>query len=104
MNTDESLKVKVGFIYNIMYVYFISDFFKMPNKCSAPGCGTNHRGMRKGTVFALLNVNDLKKTWIKFINRSDIDSLKNVFLCEKRFEKNFISQNSKRVRLINEYY
>ena len=101
MNTDESLKVDLGCINT--YVYFIREFLKMPNMCGwCPGCWTNHRGMGKGTVFALPKDDGLKKTWIKYINRSNIDSPKDVFLCEKYFEKSFIGQNSTRVRLINE--
>ena len=51
MNTDQSLKVDLGILW-MPTSFFICDVLKMPNKCSAQGCRTNHRGMGKGTVFA----------------------------------------------------
>lgn len=71
----------------------------MPNKCSAPGCFTNYKDHDKGAVFRLPKDEDTRNSWIKFINRKDLSSIKNIFLCEKHFEKSFLCYNNKRIRL-----
>ena len=77
----------------------------MVNKCSVFGCFTNFKGHEGGTVFNMHSLKDLelKKKWIKFINRKDID-LKSecVFVCVKHFEEKFIKRNNERPRLIKE--
>ena len=65
----------------------------MVNKCSVFGCSTNFKGHEGGTVFNLHSLKDieLKKKWIKFINRKDIDLQSEcVFVCVKHFEEKFI--------------
>ena len=75
----------------------------MPNKCSVFGCITNYTGHKKGHVFGLPNDEDLRKRWIRFINREDITELSNldyVFVCEDHFDKIFIKPGAKCPKLI----
>ena len=53
----------------------------------------NYTGHKKGHVFGLPNDEDLRKRWIRFINREDITESSNLdyaFVCEDHFDKNFI--------------
>ena len=79
----------------------------MVNKCSVFGCFTNFKGHEVGTVFGLHSFKDieLKKKWIKFINREDIDEKSEcVYVCEKHFEEKFIKRNAARPRLIKKLH
>ena len=70
----------------------------MVNKCNVNGFRTNWHGHPTGAVFKLPN-NNLKDHWIRFLNRSGVDGLKTVFICEKHFEKRFLKTNENRFRL-----
>ena len=72
----------------------------MVNKCNAAGCFTNHPGYNTGTVFKIPKNEELRLIWIKFLNRTDIDSLLHIFLCEKHFEEKYLKKNDNRTRLI----
>ena len=74
----------------------------MVNKCSCRGCFTNFEGFERGSVFALPKKDELRKQWIKFINRKEVDvySFKYIFICEKHFEGKYLNRNGVRTRLI----
>ena len=52
----------------------------MGYKCSIIGCFTNYAGYDKRTVFALPQDEEQKVKWIKFLNRKDSATLKNIFI------------------------
>ena len=72
----------------------------MVNRCNATGCYTNYPGHDSGSVFSLPKDENLRKSWIKFLNRKNVESLKNIFLCEKHFESKYLKKNENRVRLV----
>ena len=59
----------------------------MMNKCRVPGCHKNCQGYETGAVFKLPTDEDLKRKWIAFLDREDVHSLKNVFICERHILK-----------------
>ena len=72
----------------------------MVNKCSVPGCLTNHANGEKGTVFELPKDEDLQKKWLSFLSRDDLETQKHVFVCFKHFANHFVKKNDHRHRLI----
>jgi hypothetical protein len=74
----------------------------MVNKCSCRGCFTNQTGHDQCAVFGLPKEENLRKEWITFINRKDInvESLKYVFVCVRHFEEKFLNRKEKRTRLL----
>lgn len=72
----------------------------MVNKCCVIGCKTNNNNEEKGPVFSLPKNEDCKQKWLKFINRKDCDSLKNIFVCYKHFKDKFLNINDERVTLL----
>lgn len=74
----------------------------MVNKCSVPGCFSNHAGHEKEAVFELPEDEQQRKLWLRFINCSDVKELKHVFVCAKHFSDDVIKRNEKRCRLIKQ--
>ena len=72
----------------------------MVNKCSIVGCFTNYAGYDRGTVFALPQDEDQQSKWIKFLNRKDHASMKNIFICYKYSAEYFMFKTPTRVKLI----
>lgn len=72
----------------------------MVNRCNVIGCSTNFPGHNEGAIFKLPKDKDLRSIWIKFINRDDINLLKNVFICENHFENQYLNKTGSRARLI----
>ena len=72
----------------------------MVNKCSVPGCTTNHAGKEKGPVFELPEDEEQRKIWLRFINEKDVENLKHIFVCWKHFSDDVMNKNEKRCRLI----
>lgn len=72
----------------------------MVNRCCVYGCLTNQRKHNTGSVFPLPKEESVKKQWINFINRADINSLKNVYVCEFHFEEKYLKRNDRRVHLL----
>ena len=72
----------------------------MVNRCNATGCYTNYPGHDSGAVFSLPKDEKIRAAWIKFLNRKDADSLKNIYLCEKHFESKYMKKNENRIRLV----
>ena len=72
----------------------------MVNKCSVPGCKTNHVGGEKGTVFELPDNEEQKKKWIDFLNSDSSASYKHIFICYKHFADHFVKKNDQRYRLV----
>ena len=74
----------------------------MVNKCSIPGCFSNHAGHKKETVFELPEDEQQRNLWLRFINRSDVEEFKHIFVCAKHFSEDVIKKNEKRCRLIKQ--
>ena len=73
----------------------------MVNKCSVVGCFVNYSGYEKGTVFPLPEEEHQRQQWIKFLHRSNIDSLKHVYICYKHFSEDVLSRTPKRIKLLH---
>ena len=73
--------------------------FKMVNRCNASGCYTNYPGHNSAAVFRLPNDPQLQATWVKFLNRTDVHTLKNIFLCQHHFENNYLNNSRSRILL-----
>lgn len=73
---------------------------KMVNKCSVPGCKTNHVGGEKGTVFELPDDEEQKNRWISFLKSDFLSSYKHIFVCHKHFADHFVKKNKNRYRLV----
>ena len=77
----------------------IEEHLRMVFKCSVVGCFTNYAGYDKGTVFRLPDDTEQRKKWIRFLNRSDHDSLKMIKICYKHFEEKALHKTPTRVQL-----
>ena len=75
---------------------------RMVNKCSVPGCFSNHAGHEKETVFPLPEDGQQRNLWLRFINLSDVEEFKHIFVCAKHFSEDVIKKNEKRCRLIKQ--
>ena len=71
----------------------------MVNKCSVPGCLTNHATGEKGTFFELPKDKDNQIKWLSFLNRNDLETQKHAFVCYKHFANHFVRKNNHRHRL-----
>ena len=76
----------------------------MVNKCSVVGCNSNYKSGEQAPVFGFPKDEDMKKLWVKFINRKDWSVTKTSFICIKHFESKYIKKGAsgKRFRLNNE--
>ena len=72
----------------------------MVNKCSVPGCKTNHVAGEAGTVFELPDEEEQRNKWISFINSDNLVTYKHIFVCYKHFADHFVKRNDKRFHLI----
>ena len=72
----------------------------MVNTCSVYGCYDKDNST-KSAVFRLPKDEDLKKRWLQFLNRRDINQNSSyVIICEKHFEEKHLNKENKtRVRL-----
>ena len=64
-------------------------------------CCSNYTGEESKTVFSFPKEEDLKKRWIKFVNRKDWEPTSSSYICIKYFEEKYHKKgkNSKRYRL-----
>ena len=69
--------------------------------CKIVNCRSNYTGEERRTVFSFSKEKDLKKRWIRFINRKDWESTSLSYICIKHFEEKRYkrSKNSKRYHL-----
>ena len=74
----------------------------MFNKCSEVGCSTNYSGYGTSTVFPLPKAENQKKQWLKFLQRPDATSLKNIFICYKHLPPDVVVKTPKRLKLLHE--
>lgn len=71
----------------------------MTRKCSVPCCRSNYDGTtEKVSTFKFPEDDDLRKKWIKSINRSDFTPGKYSFVCAKHFPPEFIIYEDKCIR------
>ena len=65
----------------------------MFNKCAVPnctsGCASNEKKQITKLYFPLKNA-DLKRQWIRFVNRKDWLATKHLVLCELHFEEKYL--------------
>ena len=70
----------------------------MFNKCAAlnctSGCASNEKEQITKFYFLLKNV-DLKRQWIRFVNRRDWPAKKHLVLCELHFEEKYLQRGEK---------
>ena len=66
----------------------------MVNKCSVVGCNSNYKSGEQAPVFGSPKDEDMKKLWVKFINRKDWSVTKTSFICIKHFESKYIKKGA----------
>lgn len=71
----------------------------MPDKCCVVGCRTNYAGGPKKSVFYFPNEEDLRKRWIRFVNRSNWTPSKHSVICVAHFEAKFVLPHEKKALL-----
>ena len=73
----------------------------MVYKCCIVNCRSNHTGEESTAVFSFPKEEDLKKRWIRFVNRKDWESTSSSYTYVKHFEEKYYKKgkNSKRYRL-----
>ena len=59
----------------------------MVYKCCTVNCCSNYTGEKSTTVFSFPKEEDLKKRWIRFVNRKDWESTSSSYMCIKHEEK-----------------
>ena len=59
----------------------------------------NYPGHNSAAVFRLPNNPQLQANGLKFLNRTAVHALKNIFLCEHHFEDKYLNNSGRRVRL-----
>ena len=71
----------------------------MVNSCSVYGC-YNKKEEPKVAVFKIPKEDEIRKRWIKFLNRLGFDENSSyIFVCEKHFEEKYLNgDNKQRVR------
>lgn len=74
----------------------------MGYKCCIVGCRSNYTTAEVNTVFSFPKDVDLRKRWIKFVNRQDWEPTTSSYICKKHFEPKYFKkgENNKRYRLI----
>ena len=73
----------------------------MVNKCSVVGCSSNYESGEPAPVFGFPKDENLRKLWVRFINRKDWTVKKTSFICSKHFESKYVKEGAsgKRYRL-----
>ena len=70
----------------------------MFNKCAAPKCTSGYASNEKKQIakfnFPLKNA-ELKRQWVRFVNRRDWLATKHLVLCELHFEEKYLQQGEK---------
>ena len=70
----------------------------MFNKCAAPKCTSGYASNEKKQIakfhFPLKNA-ELKRQWIRFVNRRDWLARKHLVLCELHFEEKYLRRGEK---------
>ena len=71
-------------------------------KCCIFKCRSNYAGEESTTVFSFPKDEDLKRRWVKFVNRKDWQPTSSSFICSKHFEPKYYKKGAtdKRCRLI----
>ena len=74
----------------------------MVNKCCVVGCTSNYLGGEVVPVFSFPKDDDLRKLWIRFVNRNFWTVTKSSVICLKHFEKKLVHKGAseKRFRLL----
>lgn len=74
----------------------------MVYKCCVVNCRSNYVGEEKTTVFSFPKDEDLRKRWVKFVNRKDWNPTTSSFICIKHFESKYYKKgdNGNRYRLV----
>jgi hypothetical protein len=72
---------------------------KMPDKCCVVGCRTNYAGGPKKSVFYFPSEEEIRKRWIRFVNRSNWIPSKHSVICVAHFEAKFVLPHKKKVIL-----
>ena len=77
-------------------------FIIMVYKCSIVGCHSNYTAEEANTVFSFPKDEDIRKRWIKFVNRKDWLPTSSSYIWKNQFEPEYFrkGQNNKRYRLI----
>ena len=73
----------------------------MVYKCCVVDYRSNYAGEERATVFSFPKQESLRKIWIKFVNRKDLEPTPSSFICIKHFEGKYYrkGKNDKRYRL-----
>ena len=70
----------------------------MFNKCAAPKCASGYASNENKQIakfhFPLKNM-ELKRQWIRFVDRRDWLAMKHLVLCEFHFEDKYLQQGEK---------
>ena len=71
------------------------------NKCCIYNCRSNYAGENHTVVFSFPRDDDLKKIWVRFVNRKDWSPSNSSVICIKYFEKKYLKmgEGKKRSRL-----
>ena len=68
----------------------------MPDKCCIVGCRVNYTGGPKKSVFYFPQDEELKRKWIRFVNRKDWIPSKHSVICVDHFADEFITIHNKK--------
>ena len=61
----------------------------MVYKCCIVNCRSNYTGEESTKVFSFPKEEDLKKRWIRFVNRTDWELTSSSYICIKHFEEKY---------------
>ena len=70
----------------------------MPYKCCVVSCRSNY-DVDKEAVFSFpdeLKENDLRRRWIRFVNRKDWKPTASFFICRRHFEPKYVKKGEKK--------
>ena len=73
----------------------------MVNRCCIYNCRSNYAGENPAVVFSLPCDDDLKKIWVRFVNRKIWSPSNSSVICINHFEKEYlkVEEGKKRCRL-----
>ncbi|XP_065664534.1 THAP domain-containing protein 2-like [Hydra vulgaris] len=74
----------------------------MVNKCCVVGCTSSYNGGEVMPVFSFPKDDDLRKLWVRFVNRNCWTVTKSSMICLKHFDESLVHKGAseKRFRLL----
>ena len=88
------MKMKLFYYLSIVLIHC----YPLVNKCCIYNCRFNYAGENHTVVFSFPRDDDLKKIWVRFVNRKDWSPSNSSVICIKHFEKKYLKMGERKKR------